>query len=83
MCSYIYGPFFTKFQPGCSSSTCSCMRVFTVVIIDQRIFAVVWKTKESTSMSVQANMLDGGKQRITRRSRVYSVRLYLLLVFIL
>ena len=22
--------FFTKFQPGCSSSTCSCMRVFTV-----------------------------------------------------
>ena len=32
MCSYIYAPFFTKFQPGCSQSTYSCMWVFTVVL---------------------------------------------------
>ena len=33
MCSYIRAPFFTKFQLGCSSSTCSYMRVFTVSVL--------------------------------------------------
>ena len=41
MCSYVYGTFLTKFQPECSYSTCSFMRVFTVFLFTVPVIILI------------------------------------------